>query len=131
MRDATFSHQLGPPGLRPQDAFWALFPDESAAKSFATDWDKATQQTPKRQSYEVKTEQSSATAAQTHDSESLRWKPSGATNLKERLLLRAGWPVLPVPFFEWHADPGQQRQYLQDLLSPHLRKCPEQAGVIV
>ena len=44
--------------------------------------------------------------------------PKGSTLLKRRLLKRAGWRVITVPFFEWDemCDEGAQREYLRTKL---------------
>ena len=45
-------------------------------------------------------------------------RPSGATALKRRLLARAGWRVVAVPYWEWEACAGPEAQaaYLRRLL---------------
>ena len=42
-------------------------------------------------------------------------RKSGATALKRRLLERAGWRVVDVPFWEWDAfwGPEKQAEYLR------------------
>ena len=44
--------------------------------------------------------------------------PNGSTLLKRRLLERAGWRVIAVPFFEWDELRGEeaQRAYLRSRL---------------
>ena len=46
------------------------------------------------------------------------WRPNGATAMKQRLLGRAGWRVVSVPYWEWQecAGPGEQEGYLHQLL---------------
>ena len=41
--------------------------------------------------------------------------PNGSTLLKRRLLVRAGWRVLSVPYIEWNAlgSNAEKRQYLK------------------
>ena len=45
-------------------------------------------------------------------------RPNGATALKRRLLARAGWRVVAVPYWEWEACAGPEARaaYLQRLL---------------
>ena len=45
-------------------------------------------------------------------------RPNGATALKRRLLARAGWRVVGVPYWEWEACAGPEAQaaYLRRLL---------------
>jgi hypothetical protein len=47
-----------------------------------------------------------------------RRRPNGAAALKRRLLARAGWRVITVPYWEWDACPGEpaRQAYLRRLL---------------
>ena len=49
---------------------------------------------------------------------------AGATLCRRELLAARGWTMLSVPYFDWVKGQGNinaQRQYLRDLLVPHVK----------
>ena len=56
--------------------------------------------------------------------------PTGATVLKRRQLRAAGWPLLPVPFWEWDAlkTKAQRHEYLLLGLARAVLATPSGAG---
>jgi hypothetical protein len=57
------------------------------------------------------------------------WRPNGATLLKRRLLGRAGWRVVSVPYWEWDAcaGPAEQEACLRRLLTTCCQGLPSRA----
>ncbi len=50
--------------------------------------------------------------------------PAGATLCRRELLAARGWTMLSVPYFDWVKGQGNttaQKQYLRDLLVPHVK----------
>jgi len=56
--------------------------------------------------------------------------PTGATVLKRRQLRAAGWPLLPVPFWEWSAlkTEAQRHEYLSRGLAEAVSAAPSGTG---
>eukprot|EP00469_Lotharella_globosa_P004853 CAMPEP_0167796058 /NCGR_PEP_ID=MMETSP0111_2-20121227/14825_1 /TAXON_ID=91324 /ORGANISM="Lotharella globosa, Strain CCCM811" /LENGTH=640 /DNA_ID=CAMNT_0007689885 /DNA_START=14 /DNA_END=1939 /DNA_ORIENTATION=- len=56
--------------------------------------------------------------------------PHGPTALKRKAIEDLGWTLVSIPFFEWGelndnaSGPGSKRQYLTDLILPHLSSSP-------
>ena len=57
--------------------------------------------------------------------------PNGATTLKRRQLRAAGWPLLPVPYWEWEAirdDAAGRREYLLRGLRREVAATPNRSA---